>query len=77
MDLQLFQAAMSIAACISTMLLSIRVSRVLALVNTCGVDFCNAFRVWCMDMISLPHSSSEKAQKSTTCPKTLHISPHA
>ena len=35
---------------------------------TCGVDFCSAFLVWCMDMISLPHSSVEKAQKSTTCP---------
>ena len=34
---------------------------------TCGVDFWRALRVWCMDMISWPHSASENAQKSTTC----------
>lgn len=33
---------------------------------TLGVVLQRALRVWCMDMISRPHFSVEKAQKSTT-----------
>ena len=39
---------------------------------TCGVDFWRALRVWCIDMISWPHSASENAQKSTTCSAMQH-----
>lgn len=47
--------------------------RVAASWHTWGVIFCRALRVWCMDMISLPHSSVLNAQKSTTCQQSKHF----